>query len=91
MNKNKYALLRTLAIALAFLCVLSACDTGYKAEDVVNADAPIIITQPQSIGADVGEDAALTVVATPPEPLKTANLITMWSLPMNIQALQAGK
>jgi len=72
MNKHTYIFLRTLGIALALLCVLSACDMGYEKnqekEFLVDALPPRIITHPETgIGVTVGEEVELSVVAILPQ------------------------
>ena len=68
MKKTKFVLLGTLIMALTFLVVLGTCDMGYVEEkDVVNADAPIITTQPQSVGVDINQPVVLTVEAKLPD------------------------
>jgi O-glycosyl hydrolase len=68
MNKKKIALFITFIVALTFVFVLSTCDMGYvAAKDVTNAQAPVIDTQPQSVGVDLNGTATLTVTASLPE------------------------
>ena len=64
MNKKKNAFFKTLIMALTFLVVLGACELGYSGADVVNAVAPTITEQPQSMGVDVSGEATLSVTAS---------------------------
>jgi len=66
MNKNKHAFFKTLVIALVFFCALSACDLGYLGK-VMDAETPIIVTQPRGRGINIGDPpVAITVVASLP-------------------------
>ena len=67
MNKNKHVFLKTLAMALALLCVVISCDLGYVDEEIIDAAAPVAIVGTRKItpygkraAAQLAEDLALS-------------------------------
>jgi len=91
MNKTKYALLRTPVVALALLCVLSACEMGFEQNQQKNALvdtlAPVITSHPQSVGVNVGEAPVLSVLAILPEGV-TGTLQYQWYQFLTYRAYQ---